>query len=175
MNNTPITGILDAALSVLDTTANIIADLTDAHYTRPAPACSNATIGQHARHLVDHFAALGHAVDSDTIADYDRRQRGTDVETSRTAMLDKIAAVRAQFAGLDDVQLNAPVAIRILSAPDAAEVELESTLARELAFVTHHAIHHHALIKIAAADNGAAMHPSFGMAPSTAKASAQGG
>lgn len=42
-----------------------------------------------------------------------------------------------------------------------------STLARELAFATHHAIHHHAIIKMIATSIDYKLPSEFGVAPST--------
>jgi hypothetical protein len=44
---------------------------------------------------------------------------------------------------------------------------LGSTLARELAFASHHAIHHHAMMKAIAQEHGQAAESGFGVAPST--------
>jgi hypothetical protein len=50
---------------------------------------------------------------------------------------------------------------------DGVDAELGSTLGRELAFATHHAVHHHAMLGAIAAELGVATPPEFGKAPST--------
>jgi hypothetical protein len=47
------------------------------------------------------------------------------------------------------------------------EAELTSTFAREVAFATHHAIHHNAMIAAIAASFGVTIPAGFGKAPST--------
>jgi hypothetical protein len=69
--------------------------------------------------------------------------------------------------------LNQPVkASFLLSADDSNEMELQSTIGRELGFAAHHAIHHMAMVKIIctetiglAADKD--LPSDFGKAPST--------
>lgn len=160
-----------AAVAVLDQGAAFIDGLTDEAYTAGAETVGGSTIGQHVRHALDHFVALLDAYESEGSSSvpvaYDRRVRGTDLETNRASALDKISAVRTQLGALDDVQLAWPVKIRVLPTADGPEVDLDSTLVRELAFVTHHAIHHFAMCKTCCREVGASCEETFGRAPST--------
>jgi hypothetical protein len=49
-------------------------------------------------------------------------------------------------------------------------VELVSTLGRELAFATHHAVHHQAMMKAIAFEFGVEVEECFGKAPATVNA-----
>lgn len=162
-----------AAARLLDHTIALIEGINDHHYTAPCPACDHAAIGGHIRHLLDHFEALAKGFEADAPVVYDRRDRGTEVERDRAAAAQRLRAVRDRFAGLDDVQLAMGVTVRVLPTPQGEEVELESTLARELAFVTHHAVHHHAIIKTIAQTAGVSLDHEFGRAPSTVRAETQ--
>lgn len=52
-------------------------------------------------------------------------------------------------------------------AESGLEVDLASTLGRELAFATHHAVHHAAMMKAIASEFGVTAETAFGKAPST--------
>lgn len=162
--------IVDAAAALLESTAGLLESIDDAAYARPSPACQDASIGQHVRHLTDHFASLVDGYEADAPVCYDQRKRGTDIESDRAAAAAMLRGLRSRIADLDDTQLNFSVRIRVLPAPGAAEVDLETSLGRELAFVTHHAVHHHAIIRVIAAEQGVDLGDAFGRAPATVQA-----
>lgn len=55
-----------------------------------------------------------------------------------------------------------------ISLQKSASVTLESSLMRELVFVGSHTVHHYALIKVIANDQGLQVSSNFGIAPATA-------
>ena len=154
------------ALAMLDQCAAMLTDLPDACYTAPSNRMLGSTIGQHVRHALDHFSATLAGADG-AVIDNDHRERDTPLERSRTAALDTIAAITAALAGLDHADADRAVSVRVMLSADGAEAELRSTLARELAFAAHHAVHHHAMVASIALERGAALPPGFGKAPST--------
>lgn len=160
--------IARAADALLVQAADTIDRLTDEVYSKLESSGHGATIGKHMRHLLDHFAALLQREEGGEVA-YDRRARGVSDESDRGAAKDRIAALRKELSELDDVQLSWPVKIVVMASPDEPEVGLESTVARELAFVTHHATHHLALMKPLARENGIELPAELGRAPSTIK------
>ncbi|RMH13190.1 MAG: hypothetical protein D6695_04775 [Planctomycetota bacterium] len=125
------------------------------------------TIGKHLRHTLDHYRALIDGYERAESVDYDRRQRNVPIESDRGAALDAVSELRRRVAALGEEGLRAPVRIRIMLAGDGAEAELDSTVGRELAFASHHAIHHNAMIKTIAAEFGVDTPDEFGVAPST--------
>ncbi|MEM1183814.1 MAG: hypothetical protein AAGI53_02320 [Planctomycetota bacterium] len=163
--------IRSAAVSVLEQGAAFIGGLEDDQYVATCDRIG-ASVGQHVRHALDHFTALLDAYESGEAAGsgpaaYDQRARGTDIEANRAAALEAIAKLKSQLGGLDEVQLEWPVTIQVMASTDRPEVSIESTLVRELAFVTHHAIHHWAICKIGCGEIGVECDASFGRAPST--------
>jgi len=163
---TAIENPAQAAQAVLQQCAEFLEALPDDAYARSSPILMGSTIGQHVRHGLDHFAAALTCVDGETI-DYDRRVRGGAVETNRAEALSRIAALRSAVSGLDDRALAETVTVRVMLSGDGAEAELSSTLARELAFAAHHAIHHHAMIASIAKGFDIDAPEGFGKAPST--------
>lgn len=155
-----------AAMGVLRQCAEFIGRLPPATYSAPSAAVAGSTIGQHVRHALDHFAAAAGAIDGAVIA-YDHRERDTPIEHDPAAALAKMAALERAMAQVDAAAGAAPVRIRVMLSGAGDEATLASTLARELAFATHHAIHHHAMIATIAREHGAEPPAGFGRAPST--------
>jgi hypothetical protein len=153
-------------VAVLRQLERLIESMTDEQYrARPLGALSGP-VGGHVRHCLDHIAALLAGVERGE-ADYDTRQRGTDVETCRAAAL---AAIRRQSSGLLDLPAGIegrPLWLSVLVSPGSPAVAVETTVGRELAFLLSHTIHHNALIGILAAALGVAVPGHFGHAPST--------
>jgi hypothetical protein len=179
----------------------------DAVFARSCPVVG-ASIGQHFRHSLDHIEqAVDAAVSkgqclhgeaepgAPRLIAYDRRVRGALDESDIHAALKRIELIRTkvdQFVQLTATNGNLvtsePVSAVFMLSGDASEPEmtLPSTLARELGFVVHHAIHHLALVRILLlhtpmlGGNAGLLHPDeipsdFGRAPSTVRfeASAQ--
>jgi uncharacterized damage-inducible protein DinB len=159
--------VVEAAIATIDQCAALVERLDDEQYTAPCAAMFGACIGQHVRHAMDHYTAALNAAD-DAPVDYDMRQRGTDIESDRASAIDLMRAAQRRLLHLGDAAAK-PARIRVMLTADDPPAELGSTLARELAFASHHAIHHYAMIAAIASDLGAPMPEGFGKAPSTIK------
>jgi uncharacterized damage-inducible protein DinB len=160
-------GALSGQLSAL---SGVIQKLTDEQYAGAAGASASSvssSIGSHVRHSLDHVAAV--ACGSDCL-DYDTRQRGTDVERSRSSARKRIDELNAELSKLSSADAARVVRFAAVIDVDGPRVELESTLGRELAFVISHTVHHHAMITAAAKLAGVALPERFGWAPSTIRA-----
>lgn len=157
--------VAGGADAILEQCAGFITDLDDDRFTAPS-ATVGGTIGMHMRHTLDHFrAAL--TTPADQPIDYDHRERGGTIESSRTDALIEIATLRSMINGLQTNALNEPITARVMVSADGQTADLESSRARELFFAMHHAIHHNALIKAIAKEHGVECDDCFGKAPST--------
>lgn len=125
----------------------------------------SASIGQHYRHIVDHFWAL-QAADLNGLVDYEQRHRGGTIEYSRSCALEALQQINRWGNAKMSSDLQQPVTVRI-STGEATYVTTVSSFARELLFVCSHAIHHYAFIATIAQQRGQAVPASFGLAPST--------
>jgi len=171
MTTTPDTILPPAAAigfadAMLDQCRRFLADLDDDAYTAPCDRMFGSTIGAHVRHSLDHFRAAITTADGDPI-DYDRRDRDTDVERSAAAALGEVDRLRARLATLHDGPADRAVRVRVMVSGSGDTAELTSTLARELDFAAHHAVHHHAMIGAIAGMAGLPIPDGFGKAPST--------
>lgn len=161
----PTTAVTAQADAILNQCACFIEALPDAAFRQTSEVLGGGTIGKHLRHTLDHYRALIEGRGS--VIDYDRREREVPVERDRAAALEAVESLRARITALDPAALAGPVRIRVMLSSDGSTAELDSTLARELAFASHHAIHHNAMIQAIAAEFGVACGEGFGVAPST--------
>jgi len=139
-------------------------------------------MGQHLRHSLDHYRKLFEGVAADspssassspptiTTIQYDVRDRGTAIESDLAAARQEVDRLMAEVRALPDEALTRPVHAAFVLSAEGEQASLPSTLGRELGFCTHHAIHHHALIRAIASalDIHAHLPADFGLAPSTA-------
>jgi len=138
-----------------------------------------ASIGMHIRHSMDHVeraAAAAIHFDQRKI-NYDLRERGGLDENDMDAAVERLLRVQNTFEKLSSSESQIPVighnieACFMLSGDSNDEYALPSTVARELGFAAHHAIHHLAMVRICATHTGGLSEddlPSdFGRAPST--------
>lgn len=160
------TAILLAAARSLESCSDFLDGLSAAEYTQASARLFNSTIGQHVRHSVDHFAAVAGSLDG-ALIDYDRRERDTPIERDAAAACRAMRTLAARLESLSVDELAAPVRVRIMVGAQGLETELGSTFGRELAFATHHATHHFAMIASLAGELNVAVPDGFGKAPST--------
>ncbi|MFN7021097.1 MAG: hypothetical protein ACK4WH_07195 [Phycisphaerales bacterium] len=159
-----------AADALLAQAAGFIAMLDDGLYARLCPAASGGSIGQHLRHALDHFAAL--FAGAGGVIDYDHRERGVAMETCRASAETALDELRAALTLVRPDELGRPTTVRVMVSRDGRTVDLATTLGRELAFATHHALHHHAMMRFIAESFGVRPAAEFGYAPSTLLAAA---
>jgi hypothetical protein len=165
---------MQVAREALESCASVFDGLKAVQYTRPSEHISGSSIGQHVRHAIDHFVAITDACASSPIAaiDYDHRERQTAVETDPAFALAAINRVRLSLEMYSDETLASPVHVRLMANArgELNEIELSSTVARELMFASHHAVHHFAMIGTIVREfgfSGASLPEGFGRAPST--------
>jgi uncharacterized damage-inducible protein DinB len=160
-----------AAESVLAQCESLILHVGDGAYTSESRIIRGGTLGKHLRHTLDHFEAALRAIgEHGEVISYDDRRRDVPMETSRGAAIAALAHLRDQLVIAADEGMDKPVRVRVMLDGDGREAVLSSTLGRELAFATHHAIHHQAMMKAIAAEFGVATDACFGLAPSSVRA-----
>jgi hypothetical protein len=140
--------------------------LDDVDFAMPAPGRTTGGVGGHVRHCVDHVSALLAGARSGLCA-YDRRQRGTAVETSRAAAIDAITDAMIGLLHLDAATLDSEVFVETQLDPAGATVVTRSTVCRELVFLISHTIHHNAIVAQMLHTRGVEVAPRFGLAPAT--------
>jgi hypothetical protein len=150
----------------LDQLSALLLEIPPSVYTAPIDSRVSGTVGEHVRHCLDHVSALVSADPSTTLS-YDRRQRGTAVESDPGAALQQILRLKAALERWPARSLDEPVRVSSAIDPAGASIAGWSTLGRELAFVLSHTIHHQATIAAVLALHGVGVADGFGYAPST--------
>jgi hypothetical protein len=139
--------------------------LSDAQYIHPSKTLSNATIGQHTRHIIEMFICLedGYATG---IVNYEKRKRDIAIETNKTFAISLLKTIC--------YELNKPNKEMTLEATyneDSNEIiRFVTNYHREIAYNLEHTIHHMALIKVGIRElSDLAIPEGFGVATSTLK------
>jgi uncharacterized damage-inducible protein DinB len=160
-----------ALASLLDQLRDVITLMPISMYLARPAARVSGSVGEHVRHCLDHVAALTVCLEGDELC-YDRRKRGTTVEIDPTSALNEIERLLFRLDRLTGTSLDRPITLAAQLQHDAPTVTMRSTVARELAFVIQHTIHHCALIAVLLEWQGWHVPYGFGLAPSTAAARA---
>lgn len=139
-------------------------DSTD--YSRPLEILSGASIGQHIRHILELYSCFLKGLERDEV-DYDTRARNAVLETSNSeavAYLDEI------LLDLNAITQNRVITLKgNFSCSKGQQINIISSVYRELAYNLEHSIHHQSLIRIGLKVMGLGhlIADSFGVAPAT--------
>lgn len=154
-------------VELLDQLRDIITAVTPQQYAQHPVGPIESSIGAHIRHCLDHVAAFVAFIRSDgRVLDYDRRERGTAVETDSQAAMSRIVDLQKSLADLP-LMTDEQIPVRTVLSPSRAAIVTTSSIGRELSFVIHHTIHHNAIIHVIVKLLGSQTSASFGVAPST--------
>ena len=158
----PFSSLLD----LLNEMRAMIERVDDESYSAPARGRNAGGVGGHVRHCLDHISALIAATQTGLCA-YDRRKRGTAIETCRATALRCILDLEADVLRLDYRLLEVPVDVETHVDTDGSFLVTTSTIGRELVFVISHTIHHNALIAHLLEEREIDIGARFGLAPAT--------
>lgn len=140
--------------------SDLVLQLSDADYCCPCHQLSDATIGEHTRHIIEMFQCLENQYESNII-NYDKRQRDFRIQTSTSFAQQCISEVLNQIG-----KPNKPLQLQQII--DGEELLIDTNYHRELLYNLEHCIHHQALIKVAIIQSNAALvDENFGVARST--------
>ena len=120
---------------------DLLNQLSQTEYSNSCTELSNATIGEHTRHIIEMFQCLENQYDSGVV-NYDKRERNTRIQTDTAFAIENILLIQQN---LDKKNKN----IELLQIIDGEEIRIESNYFRELLYNLEHCIHHQALIKVA--------------------------
>jgi hypothetical protein len=138
----------------------LLNQLSNANYSNPCPELSQASIGEHTRHIVEMFQCLENQYDSG-IVNYDKRARNILIQTDTDFALNQILNIQ-NYLEKENKSLT------LLQIIDKEEIRIESNYFRELLYNLEHCIHHQALIKVAVLQfENITIDHNFGVARST--------
>jgi len=153
------------AMRIFAQLAELIEQLSANEYVMPVNIMSNATIGQHVRHIIELFIELEKGYASGTV-NYEKRNRDYRIETDRQVALLMLQHIIAN--------INKPGKNILLEGSyneaNGAMLVIPTNYYREVAYNLEHAIHHMALIRIGVTCISEATVPdTFGVASATLK------
>ena len=133
---------------------------------RAKTAYRNRSLGKHVRHIVDHILAFK-AAQKSGLLDYDRRNRGSDIEVNWETARQFLAGVQEWLAHAE--HQNQPLKVKSEIDCQASVSELfESNSDRELLYLINHTIHHIAYMRLLMEREGYQLPEHIGLAPGTA-------
>ena len=138
-----------------------------ADYIRPIDILSDASIGEHIRHIIDFYTCIINGSDTNHIS-YDKRKRKKEIEIDPQFAISCIGIILLEME-LIDVQQGVTIETKFSTDKNEIPSILKSTFGRELMYAMDHAIHHLALVKIGVNDsfNNIQLDHQMGIAPST--------
>jgi len=154
-----------ACTNILRQLADLLNQIRDQDFVRPASTLSDSTVGQHLRHTIEFFLCLEKGYD-DGVINYDKRSRDKLIETDRLVALSAIERIRLFVEHIHEKPLRLEVGYDVTSDNFVA---VETTALRELVYNIEHAVHHMAIIKIGVREIATyiALSTEFGIAAST--------
>ena len=139
---------------------DLLNQLSQTEYSNSCVQLSNATVGEHIRHIIEMFQCLENQYDIG-IVNYDKRERNTRIQTETSFAIENIALIQQNL----DKKNKSIMLIQII---DGEAIRIESNYFRELLYNLEHCIHHQALIKVAVLQcETVTIGPNFGVARST--------
>lgn len=140
--------------------------LVKEQYVHNSSMLSGATIGQHVRHILEFYQSVLNGLDTKSI-NYDNRKRNLLIETDKDFAIQIIDSININLY-LDI--LDEPFVLEgNFCAEEGKQIQIQTTLYRELAYCLEHSIHHQALIKVGLLELNSLslIDETFGLAPAT--------
>ena len=152
--------MFNSSIQTIEQFKRILLQLSQHNYTKPCESLSNATIGQHTRHIIELYQCLINGYVGADVC-YDNRERNKRIEEE----------IEYAIIQLENIQNNLDKPnkeIHVRYELGEEKVSLKSNYYREVMYNLEHVIHHHALIKVGIKTmTDIELPDSFGVAPST--------
>src|SRR3954470_2174801 len=163
----PALEITRSVEDVLQQGLHLLDSLDADAYTRPATGGFGGSIGEHYRHVIEHFTSLLAGIREGRV-DYDSRKRDRAIENDIEYAHTVTEALIDDFERLPWDVFQKWVNVTYTVAYNTEEVEsVPSNVSREIVFCVGHAVHHYAIIRLLCAQAEITMPSGFGVAPST--------
>lgn len=160
---------LTAALELLDQAARLAEQVDNDCWTTPSISFRNSTIGQHFRHVLDHYDSLLNGVELGLI-DYDARNRDKSIEASPAIAAFRCGELRKGLVDQAKTKPSThPVSVKTSCSVSEQVKSQSSSFGRESQFIVSHTIHHFAIIAAICHGLNIEIPTTFGIAPSTLK------
>lgn len=150
--------LINAIKENLNCLIQLLNQLDDRQYSKPCKVLSNASIGEHTRHVIEMFQCLITQYKTG-IVDYDKRERNIAIQSNTNVAINCLETIQDQLHKENKL-------LDIACSFDRQTIL--SNYERELLYNLEHAIHHEALIKVGLYEfENIKIPEDFGVAPST--------
>ncbi len=154
-------------IAYLEQTAELIESMGADLYQKKSNGIYNSSVGQHIRHILDHYQCLLKM--NDGYVDYDQRERDPSLENDPVRAIAVISKLIEELRKLEPCSIFKDETIKVLSNTDHKSSFSISSVNRELQFLISHTVHHFAIIAMILDSCGFVLPDYFGVAPSTLK------
>lgn len=153
--------IFNKSIAALNDMISILNHLPSQNrYAEPCGALSDATIGQHTRHIIELYQCLLSGYEHGMV-NYDDRKRNKLFENDKEEAIAVIKQIQSDLEKEDKP-------LFVVCESGDHPVNISSNYNREVLYNLEHCIHHQALIRVALVSSGEVVLPEeFGVAPST--------
>ncbi len=166
MLNNAIT--LEGQLETVQQAKEFLLGLTAENYQMVIKPHFASSAGTHMRHILDHYLALQDGLNQGLV-NYNKRNRYSNVESCPQTALLQWQKVEQWLKEVSQLDAEMPLTVVCeTSVNETQNTQTTSTLARELVFVSSHAIHHFSLLAVINSLLSNKNEINFGIAPSTA-------
>lgn len=157
--------LTEACSNILSQLKDLVDQIRESDFIKPAETLSYSTIGQHLRHTLEFFMCFEHGFENGLI-NYDKRAHDKLIETDKFLALASIGRISDFINHLTDKPLKLEVGYDI---DQETFVTIDTTATRELVYNIEHAVHHMAIMKIGIKEIASyiKLAPDFGIAAST--------
>ena len=157
--------LTEACSNILNQLTDLVDQITESDFIKPAETLSYSTIGQHLRHTLEFFMCFEQGFDKGVI-NYDKRAHDKLIESDKFLALTSIDRIAEFVNNLTDKQLKLEVGYDLAK---ETFLTIDTTATRELVYNIEHAVHHMAIMKIGIKEIASYINlaPDFGIAAST--------
>ncbi|MEO8471847.1 MAG: hypothetical protein ABI477_06625 [Chryseolinea sp.] len=154
-----------ACSNILEQLTDLVRQIRERDFVKPAETLSNSTIGQHLRHTLEFFLCFEDGYEQGII-NYDKRAHDKLIETDKFIALSAIERIRTFVNNLSEKSLRLEVGYDL---KNEDFLSIDTTATRELVYNIEHAVHHMAIMKIGIREIASyiSLAPDFGIAAST--------
>jgi hypothetical protein len=148
-------------LAPLEQLKSLLSGFSNEEYTQKISVLNGSSVGQHTRHIVEFYECLFASLETGTV-NYDARQRKLQIEQEVDFTLNTIEQMLVSFKA---VTSKKKVYL------DVDNSLIDSSIERELFYLSEHTIHHLAIIRIGLQEElpNVKFCSNLGIAPSTIK------
>jgi len=133
-----------ACTNILAQLAELVNQIKEADFIKPAETLSHSTIGQHLRHTLEFFICFEEGFQRGVV-NYDKRAHDKLIESDKFLALSTIARIRQFVDQLEEKSMHLEVGYDL---DKENFITINTTATRELVYNIEHAVHHMALMKI---------------------------